>query len=450
MRFRANELRVQAGRRYRQIRDLWIKEGMAGVTMRLRNATVERIALKGADAPVRRADVMSADLSCRFEAPIPPIKPNEPLTVNWVTTPPSRGSGGHTTLFRIVRYLEKHGYRNRIYLYDAYGGDHAYYAAIVHDYYQFDGPVFSIDESMQDAHIVMATAWMTAFPIFNSRCAGKRFYFVQDFEPDFFPAGSLRLLAESTYRMGFHGLSIGKCFAERIRQDYRMTVETFRYGCDISRYRRIPGSARTGIVFYAKREAPRRGFEIGLMAIEAFAARCPEAEIHVYGDRIGAQAFEFIDHGHITPDEINSIYNRCRAGLSLSFTNVSLVALEMLAAGCIPVVNDSELVRTDLNNPYVRYSDAYPQALAASLEAVVKVEDFDSLSEMAAGSVRSITWDEVGAAVDQILRNALRDELYQRDRESQTMSSRFDEWSAKSKVEKSPEAISAEAISLIR
>ena len=310
----------------------------------------------------------------------------------------------------MVRYLEAHGYRNRIYFYDVYRGDHRYYRQIVRDYYDFHGPVANIDDGMQDAHIVMATAWQSAYAIFNSRCAGKRFYFVQDYEPHFFPVGTNSLLAESTYRMGFHGLSIGRCFADKLASDFGMTVETFKYGCDISKYRRMPGSKRAGVVFYARRKTARRGFELGMMALQVLAARRPDIEIHIYGDKVGKQPFSFTDHGRITPDEINSIYNRCHAGLSLSFTNVSLVALEMLAAGCIPVVNDALLVRTDLNNPYARYTPAYPQALASALEAVVMDPDFDSQSAAAANSVRGTTWEDAGAAFDRILRRALRDD----------------------------------------
>ncbi len=180
--------------------------------------------------------------------------------------------------------------------------------------------------------------------------------------------------------MGFHGVNIGRCYAEKLSNDFGMTVDTFKYGCDISKYRRLQNSQRSGVVFYARRESARRGFELGLMTLEAFAARRPDIEIHIYGDKIGKLPFAFIDHGRVTPDELNSIYNRCYAGLSLSFTNVSLVALEMLAAGCIPVVNDTIQVRTDLNNSFVHYAPAYPQALAAQLEAVIATQDFESLS----------------------------------------------------------------------
>jgi O-antigen biosynthesis protein len=407
LRFSIEQAEVQLGRRYRQVINLCKHEGVHGITDRMRRMVAERIAPKTVIAPVRPADVIAIDLSHPFQPVIPAIVHGHPLIANWVTTPPTPGSGGHTTLFRIIRYLEAHGYVNRVYFYDVYGGDHSYYESIVRNYYDFHGPVANIDDGMEDAHIVMATGWPTAYPVFNSRSNGKRFYFVQDYEPYFYPVGGTSSLAESTYQMGFHGVNIGRCYAEKLSNDFGMTVDTFKYGCDISRYRRMQTSQRSGVVFYARRETARRGFELGLMTLEAFATRRPDIEIHIYGDKLGKLPFAFVDHGRVTPDELNSIYNRCYAGLSLSFTNVSLVALEMLAAGCIPVVNDTIQVRTDLGNPFVHYAPPYPQALAAQLEAVLATEDFESLSIAAAASVHSTTWDEAGATVDAILRRAL-------------------------------------------
>ena len=402
------QTKVQLGRRYRQLHDLWRADGLGGITDRVRRVAAEWLAPKNGVMPVRRADVLAADLFQPFQPVIPKIVPGQRVIVNWVTTPAGPGSGGHTTLFRLVRYLEAHGYLNRVYFYDVYRGDRRYYESIIRDYYDFHGVVASVDEGMEDAHIVVATGWPTAYPVFNSRCTGKRFYFVQDFEPYFYPVGSTSLLAESTYRMGFHAITVGRCFAQKLIGEFGMTVDSFTYGCDISRYRRMEDSQRSGVVFYARRETARRGFEIGLMALEVFAARRPDIKIHIYGDKIGELPFAFVDHGHVTPDELSDIYNHCYAGLSLSFTNVSLVALEMLASGCIPVVNDTVLVRTDFDNPFVRYALAYPKALAAELEAVVATHDFDSLSRAAAASVRGTTWDDAGATVDTIFRRALK------------------------------------------
>jgi glycosyltransferase involved in cell wall biosynthesis len=400
-------IQVQLGRRFRQIRDLWKAEGSRGIADRVRRVAAEWVAPDETIMPVRRADVIAADLSRPFKPGTPEIGPGQPLVANWVTTPPGPGSGGHTTLFRIIRYLENHGYQNRVYFYDVYHGDHTYYESFVRDYYGFGGEVANVEDGMEDANIVVATGWPTAYPIFNSRCAGKRFYLVQDFEPYFHPVGALSLLAENTYRMGFHGISIGKCYASKIADEFGMTVDTFKYGCDISRYRPVQGMRGSGVVFYARRETARRGVELGLMTLEVFAARRPDVPIHIYGDKMGKLPFSFVDHGRVTPDELNSIYNQCNAGLSISFTNVSLVALEMLAAGCIPVVNDTIQVRVDLDNPFVHYTPAYPSALASELEAIIDAPDSESVSRAAADSVHTRTWDEACATVDAIFRRSL-------------------------------------------
>jgi hypothetical protein len=404
---RIKQIQAQLGRRSRQIRDLWKAEGSRGITHRVRRTAAEWLAPKAAILPARRADVLAADLSCRLEPAIPEVISGQPLTVNWVTTPAGPGSGGHTTLFRIIRYLEAHGYRNRVYFYDVYGGDHQYYESVVRRYYGFHGPVAKVDDGMENAHIVVATGWPTAYPVFNSSCAGARFYFVQDYEPYFHPVGALSFLAENTYRMGFHAITAGQWLAAKLQADFGMRADAFDFGSDTSNYRRLPDARRTGIVFYARPEAARRGFELGLMAIEKFASRQPDTDIHFYGQRMGSLGFKFIDHGRVTPKELNQIYNQCYAGLSLSLTNVSLVPHEMLAAGCIPVVNDAVHNRMVLNNPFVRYAPPYPQALASALETVIATKDFDSLSQAASASVRSSTWEDAGAAVDAILRRSI-------------------------------------------
>ena len=399
--------RAQASRRYRQARELWTREGPTGIADRIRTAAAEWVAPKNARLPVDRGDVLAADLSQPFQFAVPKVTPGEKIVINWVSVPAAPKADGHTTMYRIIKYLEAHGYTNRIYFYNVYRGDHRYYESIVRDFYGFHAEVSALDGGMQDAHAVIAASWATACPVFNSRCAGKRFYFVQDFEPYFHPEGALSLLAENTYRMDFHAITAGRWLAQKLNAEFKMSADSFEFGCDTSRYHRMQGSKRSGVTFYARPEAPRRGFELGLMAIEAFAARRPEIDIHMYGEKMGKLPFRFVDHGRVTPDELNDIYNRCYAGLSLSLTNVSLVPHEMLAAGCIPVVNDAVHNRIVLQNDFVRYAAPNPHALASELEALVTVPDFESLSQEAAASVRSATWDDAGAAVDSILRRAI-------------------------------------------
>ena len=393
-----NRGQLQLSRRYRQLHRIWRAEGSQGVGQRVRAAAARWLTPKDAVLPVRPADVVAADLSRPFRPVVPQAAPDQSMFVNWVTTPAAPGSGGHTTLYRIIRSLAARGYVNRVYFYDVHHTDLRYHESVLRRSYAFNGEVCSVDDGMQDAHAVVATSWATAYPVFNARCTGKRFYFVQDFEPYFYPVGALSALAENTYRMGLHAITAGRWLAEKLRADFSMEADHFEFGCDTSRYARNPNSARSGVTFYARPEAARRGFELGVMALEIFAARQPDIKIDLYGEDLGRLPFACIQHGHVTPDQLNDIYNACYAGLSLSLTNVSLVPHEMLAAGCIPVVNDAVHNRMVLKNECVRYAALAPHDLASALEAVVTTDDFDSVSRAAAARVHSASWDGAGAA----------------------------------------------------
>ena len=104
---------------------------------------------------------------------------------------------------------------------------------------------------MDDAHAVFATSWGTAYPVYNDPCAGRRFYLVQDFEPDFVPVGGIAALAENTYRMGFHGIAAGRWLPARLEQ-YGMAADGFDFGCDAETYHLVDAGQRDGIVFYAR------------------------------------------------------------------------------------------------------------------------------------------------------------------------------------------------------
>jgi glycosyltransferase involved in cell wall biosynthesis len=169
----------------------------------------------------------------------------------------------------------------------------------------------------------------------------------------------------------------------------------------------LPPEARTGICFYSRPDTPRRAFELGVMALDLFAARHPDVDIHLYGISAKELPFRAVDHGLLTPEQLNALYNRCTAGLVLSATNVSLVPHEMLAAGCIPVVNDAEHNRVVLDNDEVAYSPATPFELADALCALVErpLVERSAAAESAAVSVQGTSWDHAGDAVVRIVQD---------------------------------------------
>src|SRR5206468_4210513 len=114
---------------------------------------------------------------------------------------------------------------------------------------------------------------------------------------------------------------------------YGMAADHFDFGCDVDRYRLegSSGAMRTGVCVFARADTPRRAYALAIAALDLFAARHPEVDIHLFGDTGGRLPFRATDHGVLTPEQLSALYNRCVAGLVLSATNVSLVPHEMLA-----------------------------------------------------------------------------------------------------------------------
>jgi glycosyltransferase involved in cell wall biosynthesis len=406
--------RASALERVRQTGRLLRSEGAAGVSARLRTRAARALAPDHRDElPIARADLVRAGevaaAGWRTPAPAPPA-PGEPLTVAWVCVPPAAGSGGHTTMFRMIAALERAGHTCIVYLQDRHGWSVDQHRRTIRAWWPWvRAEVRDIADGIEDAHAIVATGWVTAYPVLASPARGARCYLVQDFEPSFYPAGSEALMAEATYRFGFHGITAGRWLAERLRRDYGMPADHFDFGCDLDRYALDETAERTGVCYYCRPSTPRRAFQLAMVTLDLFAARHPEVEIHLFGEPAGRLPFAATDHGLMTPDELSGLYNRCVAGLSLSATNVSLVPHEMLAAGCIPVVNDAEHNRIVLDNSEVVYAPATPFHLADALASLVErpAAERAAAARAAAASVQGASWEAAGREVERIVRAAV-------------------------------------------
>lgn len=336
------------------------------------------------------------------------LRPDEPMLVDWVMTPPSPGSGGHTTVFRIVEELERRGHRCRLSLYDRYRGDLQRQTDTIRQFWP--GVAASTHDAasgLLPADVTFATSWETAHVVARRAAVGLRAYFVQDHEPDFHPLGSERVLAEATYRFGFVGVAAGRWLAEHLEATYGMPCVAFDFGCDTAVYRCDNMGPRSGVVFYAKPDVPRRAFWLGALALRTFADRRPDQEVHLFGAPTPRLDFPHVHHGSLSPEALNRLYNTAAAGLSLSLTNVSLVPWEMLSSGCLPVVNDAPHNRRVLDNPHVQWSSLQPGTLAEALRhAVGQCADAGARLE-AARSVQQDRWDAAGATVEHALRTLL-------------------------------------------
>lgn len=408
--------------RIRQAQRLWRIEGASGLAYRVRARAANRLMPAGTKRlVVDREDFINAAEIARNGWTLPGPAPwhrGEALTIAWVCTPPAPGSGGHTTMFRIVSELEKAGHHCVIYLQDQHGWSIDQHKQAIAQWWPWvHADIRDLAEGIADCQAIFATGWGTAYAVLRSKAQGVRCYFVQDFEPAFAPAGSEYLLAEASYRFGFYGVTAGAWLSRLLTDKYGMDADSFDFGCDLGVYALDQSfdadRYRTGVAYYCRPSTPRRAHELAIFALDLFARAHPEVDIHLYGEPTGPLPFRAHHHGLLSPRELSALYNRCVAGLVLSATNVSLVPLEMLAAGCIPVVNDAEQNRMVLDNPNVEYVPATPYDLADALSKFVgrSVAERKSAAESAATSVKSTSWEHAGRMVETTLKRLVTERM---------------------------------------
>ncbi len=346
------------------------------------------------------------------QLPAPANRPgrSRKLRIAWVTTPPGKGSGGHTTMFRLVQTLEAAGHECVLALHNPYDSDLDERTQIIREGWPWiRAGVASLPAGLDGVDAAICTAWQTAHALARHGTAPmRRLYFVQDYEPLFYPRGSESALAELSYRFGYRTIALGEMVAGHLRQEIGLDPDVLPFGCDTDVYQYADVPDRSGVVFYTVPGAARRGYLLNLLALEQFHREHPDQPIHAYGGTQQTRLpFPVVWHGRVAPNELAALYNRSIAGLAMSFTNISLVAEEMLAAGCVPVVNDSPDARSDLPNPHVAWTSPTPQAIAARLGALVSAPDLQSRAGAAAASVRH-GWGPAQAGLLRIV----EDEVY--------------------------------------
>jgi O-antigen biosynthesis protein len=324
------------------------------------------------DFPLLPQDICDST-RLRLEPP-PAVDNGAPLKLAWLCTPPGPGSGGHTTLFRMVSALEERGHDCTLLLYNRHGIDLRRQAAVIRESWpDVRADVTSVPEAIAGYDGCIASSWDTAHVLASrGRASTNRFYFIQDFEPFFYPRGSIYSLAEDTYRFGFHNIALGRMVSQVLKEQTGIASTEVSFGCDTNVYCDARTDERKGVVFYARQSVERRGYLLAKTALEEFHLRHPEQPIHVYGDPMDGWSIPHVHHSRLNPTSLNRLYNSCLAGLAMSFTNISLVAEEMLAAGMTPVVNDHSYARMDLPNPDVVWAPPTPGGLVDALCRVVE------------------------------------------------------------------------------
>lgn len=301
--------------------------------------------------------------------------------IAWFVPALLKGSGGHRTIFQNVEALIKEGYHCDVYIGDFNRHTPQELFNMINEYYgEFNGDVYADwNEPLKDYDVCVATAYNSA-PIVNKINCKKKAYFIQDFEPYFFPIGTDYIIAENTYKYGFYGITIGKWLSHKMREEFNLKTNYFHFCADLNVYKKLDNIEKEdAICFIFQPDKPRRCDIIALKALQIVKEIKPDIKIYTYGSIPRIIANLYVEQLGIMPiEKCNELYNKCRVGICMSASNPSRIPFEMMAAG-LPVV---ELYRD--NNLYdfpdggVMLADSTPEAIATS---ILKILDDEKLQE---------------------------------------------------------------------
>ena len=322
-------------------------------------------------------------------------------TINWVIPDFNISSGGHLNIFRVVKKLEEVGFVCRINI----DGDTHFHngeearKCIREKFFPIEAEVGIGREELRPAAATFATSWMTAYTVRDFMGSGKKYYFVQDFEPFFFAHGSDYIFAEETYRLGFKAITAGNWLAEKLAHEYGVETIPFRFSYDAGLYhphpRRDPHIKR--VFYYARPVTPRRAFELGLLTLARVHEMNPGIEFVLAGwDLSGYQIpFPYLNAGVLPLNDLPALYSQCDVALVLSFTNVSLLPLEVMACRCAVVSNGGANVEWLLDGRVARIADSNPESLSDAIVSLFEdTESLESLKQEGLEFAQSTSWDE--------------------------------------------------------
>ena len=361
---------------------------------------------------------------------IPPARSRaDSLDLHWIIPDFTRGSGGHMTIFRMIRYLENFGHRCHVWIERPVfheSGEDAWEDVV--KYFQcIEARVDFVDNGLFDARgdAVIATGWTTAFLAHSATGFASKFYFVQDHEVEFYPTGADSLLARQSYGLGLNCICASPWLRQLMSERYRLWARHFHLAYDRDVYNvtrcitdpQHSTKSKTSpykIAVYARSHTERRCVPVALMALELLAEHRNDFEVHFFGQErlpFTETPFRAYNHGVLGSEQLASLYNDCDIGICFSGTNYSLVPQEMMACG-LPVLElDIDSTRAIFPEEVVTFGGPHPADVADKLSILMGDPDLRHRQAKAALEwVSSFSWERSAKIVESSILERLGEE----------------------------------------
>jgi glycosyltransferase involved in cell wall biosynthesis len=252
--------------------------------------------------------------------------------------------GGHYTLFRFANHFAKKGTRQIIYTYD--NSQRSAEELMV----ELDGAipdcqleVITNPKLLPECDVALATTWQSAYYVQAFPFAKSKFYFMQDFESQFYAHGTASMQANNTYGFGFHGVT-GGTWNQAMYESFGGKAEHYIFSTDRDIFFPATDAGKVRdevkrIFFYGRPSTERRCFELGITSLQKIAEKFPNIEIVLAGlDIDGQLPFKATLLGSLSLAKTGELYRTCDIGIAFSGTNLSYLPVELMACG-VPVIS---------------------------------------------------------------------------------------------------------------
>lgn len=322
----------------------------------------------------------------------------------------AQAMGGRTTIYRFARFLRKKNIQNRF----AVLGDESttleQAIRMLHNHIpDANENTVSVVRNVNDIRQLqatdagIATKWNTAYVLLRFNQTKQKFYFVQDFEPSFYPADIRYAIAEATYRFGFGGI-ISTPGLEEEYAEYSSRHMSFVPAVDETVY--YPSEKKSNfplrIVFYGRPSVPRNGFSLGIEALKEVKKRYQDKiEIITAGEdwKPSQYGLEGVleNLGLLTSlQNVADLYRGADIGLGIIFTkHTSYQPFEYMASGTAVVMNRNRFATWFLKDgTNCLLAEPTASDIASKISHLIDDPSLRSaLQENGVKSIQGTTWD---------------------------------------------------------
>ncbi len=277
------------------------------------------------------------------------------------------GSGGHRKVLSFCNYFSEKG--GSVEIAFASGKSNDELTNIVENNYFINcGKIRNYAQIPIKCNKAVATHWSTSYEVAEWGGCQEKFYFIQDFEPLFYPMSTEYIKAYNSYKLDLKPICFGKWIRNFLLDEFNIHAPYIRFPVNKSIYKPKSNllfkngflknhSEQQRVLFYARPSQPRRLFSLGIESLIALNKINNNIEIAIFGEDISDNSLpsniknlgKFIDL-----NELAKLYCEATFGIAFSSTNPSLIPFEMLSSG-LPVLD----VETGRSIPDLETCKAY-------------------------------------------------------------------------------------------